>query len=323
MHFLNTLLMILLVALALLALFTFLVARRVDAAFPAPGQWIEVEGERLHYRALGQGPAIVLVHGLAGESRNFDYLPLQELAREFRLVLVDRPGSGHSPRVDEGKAGIAAQGRILAAFIRALRFEQPPLLVGHSLGGAISLAVALQDPDCIAGLGLIAPATHFTPYVPGPFRAMAIRTPWIRRLFAHTLAAPLAILNTRAVLAALFGPDEAPRDFGARGGGFRSLLPPSFVGASTDMAAVEQDLPAQQRRYGELRLPVSILYGEGDRILDWREQGEALRAKVPQAQLHVIPGGHMLPVTQASATAAWLRETARATLGNLCNSSGQ
>jgi pimeloyl-ACP methyl ester carboxylesterase len=319
MHFLNTLLMILLVALALLALFTFLVARRVDAAFPAPGQWIEVEGERLHYRALGQGPAIVLVHGLAGESRNFDYLPLQELAREFRLVLVDRPGSGHSPRVDEGKAGIAAQGRILAAFIRALQFQHPPLLVGHSLGGAISLAVALQDPDCIAGLGLIAPATHFTPHVPGPFRAMAIRVPWIRRLFAHTLAAPLAILNTRAVLAALFGPDEAPKSRG----GFRSLLPPSFVGASTDMAAVEQDLPAQQRRYGELRLPVSILYGEGDRILDWREQGEALRAKVPQARLRVIPGGHMLPVTQASATAAWLRETARATLGDLCNSSGQ
>lgn len=323
MHFLVTLLMILLVALALLALFTFLVARRVDAAFPAPGRWLAVEGERLHYRELGQGPAIVLVHGLAGESRNFDYLPLQELAKEWRLVLVDRPGSGHSPRVDEGKAGIAAQGRILAAFIRAMRFERPPLLVGHSLGGAIALAVALQDPECIAGLGLLAPATHFTPHVPGPFRAMAIRTPWIRRLFAHTLAAPLAILNTRAVLAALFGPDAAPRDFGARGGGYRSLLPRSFVGASTDMAAVEQDLPAQQRRYGELRLPVSILYGEGDRVLDWREQGEALRAKVPQAQLRVIPGGHMLPVTQAPATAAWLREAARATLGNLCNSSGQ
>lgn len=323
MHFLVTLFMIALLALAGLALFTFLVARSVDAAFPAPGQWLEVEGERIHYRDLGQGPPIVLLHGLAGESRNFDYLPLRELARDWRLVLVDRPGSGHSPRADEGRAGIAAQARIVAGFIRAMRFERPPLLVGHSLGGAIALAVALQDPGCIAGLALIAPATHFHPEVPGPFRALAIRTPWLRSLFAHTLAAPLAILRMRGALAALFGPDPAPRDFGVRGGGLRSLLPASFRGASTDMAAVEQDLPAQQRRYGELRLPVAILYGEGDRILDWRAQGEALRAKVPQAQLRVIPGGHMLPVTQAAATAAWLQEAARATPGNLCNSSGQ
>lgn len=323
MHLLLTLLAIVLVALAALALFTFLVARRIDAAFPAPGRWLEVEGERIHYRDLGAGPPIVLVHGLAGESRNFDYLPLQELAKRWRLVLVDRPGSGHSPRNDEGKARIAAQARIVRAFIAAMGFERPPLLVGHSLGGAIALAVALQDPECVAGLALIAPATHFHPHVPLPFRTMAIRTPWFRRLFARTLAAPLAIVSTPAVLAALFGPDRAPRDFAVRGGGLRSLRPEAFVGASTDMSAIEADLPAQQQRYGELRLPVRILYGEDDRVLDWKQQGETLRAKVPQAELEVIPGGHMIPVTQAAATAAWLEESARAVLGEMCNSSGQ
>ena len=312
MHFLATLLMIVLVALAAFALFTWFVARRLDAAFPAPGRWIEVAGERLHYRDLGQGPAIVLLHGLAGESRNFDYLPLQELARRWRIVLLDRAGSGHSPRRDDSQAGIAAQARIVAAFIRALRFEQPPLLVGHSLGGAIALSVALQEPDCIGGLGLIAPLTHPTGALPGPFRALAIRTGWARRLFAHTLAAPLAILNTRAVLAALFGPDPAPSDFGVRGGGLRSLRPEAFRAASVDMAAIADDLQPQQRRYGELKLPLRILYGEGDRILDWRAQGEALRAKVPQAQLRVIPGGHMIPVTPAGETAAWLEECASA-----------
>ena len=81
------------------------------------------------------------------------------------------------------------------------------------------------------------------------------------------------------------------------------------------MVAVADDLPAQQQRYGELRVPVRVLYGDGDRVLDWRVQGEGLKAKVPQAQLQVIPGaGHMLPVTQAAATAAWLDEAARTTL---------
>jgi alpha-beta hydrolase superfamily lysophospholipase len=143
---------------------------------------------------------------------------------------------------------------------------------------------------------------------------MAIRTSWLRRFFAHTLAAPLAIVSTPAATAALFGPDAAPRDIALRGGGLRSLRPQAFCAASTDMAAIEDDLRPQQQRYGELRLPLRILYGEGDRILDWRAQGEALRAKVPKADLKVIPGGHMIPVTRAAATAAWLEDAARAVL---------
>jgi pimeloyl-ACP methyl ester carboxylesterase len=83
----------------------------VTQAFPPEGQFLEVDGERIHYRSIGAGPALVLVHGLGGQMRNFEYLPLAQLAQRWRVILVDRPGSGRSPRADEGKAGIAAQGR--------------------------------------------------------------------------------------------------------------------------------------------------------------------------------------------------------------------
>ncbi|MEJ5992012.1 alpha/beta fold hydrolase [Ramlibacter sp. PS3R-8] len=320
MYLLLTLVFVLLVLLAAAALFTRFVARKVEKSFPPTGEWIEVEGERIHYRRMGRGPAIVLVHGLGGQSGNFNFLPLQELAQRWTLVLPDRPGSGYSPRRDDTKANIAAQARLVAAFIRALRLESPPLLVGHSLGGAIALSVGLQDPACIAGLALIAPLTHFNPHVPAPFRGMAIRTPRLRSFIAHTVATPLAILNTRAVLEALFAPHAAPADFALRGGGLYGLRPAAFYGAATDMVLVEADLPAQQERYGELRMPVDILYGEGDRVLDWRAHGEALRDKVPQARLKVIPGGHMILVTEATGTAAWLEECARAAHGDLCKS---
>ena len=147
---------VLVAVLVLLTLLAHLLVWRVTAASPPTGQWMDIEGERLHYRSLGQGPALVLVHGLGGESRNFDYLPLEQLAQRWRLILVDRPGAGYSPRRDDAHAGLAEQARILAGFIRALRLPQPPLLVGHSLGGAIALRLALQDPGCIAGLALIA-----------------------------------------------------------------------------------------------------------------------------------------------------------------------
>jgi pimeloyl-ACP methyl ester carboxylesterase len=320
MHWLVDIVLVLVAVLAACALLTWWIARWVRATFRPPGQFIEVAGERIHYRSLGQGPAIVFVHGLGGQSRNFDYLPLEDLARRWRLVLLDRPGSGHSPRNDDRNAALAAQARIVAAFIRAMEFERPPLLVGHSLGGAIGLGVALHDPQCISGLALIAPLTHFTPVVPPPFEVMAIRSPALRRFVAHTLAVPLSMVGARRVLHVIFGPDAAPRDFPVRGGGLLGLRPEAFYAASTDLNAVEHDLQAQQQRYGEIRLPLWILYGDGDRVLDWRAQGEALHAKVPQSALRVIPGGHMIPVSAAAATAAWLEDAARTAHAGLCDS---
>lgn len=314
MHFLTTLVLILLVALVLLALFTAFIARKVTQAVPPSGEFVEVDGERLHYRSVGEGPALVLVHGLAGQMKNFDYLPLQELGQRWRVILVDRPGAGHSQRRDAGKAGIASQGRLVAQFIRQLALPQPPLLVGHSLGGAISLSAALQDPQAIAGLALIAPLTHFVPDVPEPFRALAIRAPWLRKLVGHTLAVPFGIVFIRKTFAYVFAPEPVPDDFPVRGGGLLGLRPSAFEASSQDMVAIEDDLRVQEQRYGELRMPVHMLYGEGDQVLDWRVQGEALKAKVPQLDLTVVPGGHMLPVTQAAATAAWLERVAQQTV---------
>jgi pimeloyl-ACP methyl ester carboxylesterase len=282
-------------------LFTLWVARKVVAAFKPLPRVIEIDGERIHYRELGQGPGIVFVHGLGGQAMNFNYLDLDKLAATHRVVLIDRPGSGFSPRRDDGKAGIAAQAALVAGFIRALGFERPPLLVGHSLGGAISLAVALDHADCVGGLALIAPLTHYVPDVPEPFRTLEIRSSFLRNLFAHTLATPLAILNSRKVLDALFGPDATPRDFPVRGGGLLGLRPGGFYGASTDMHGVEKDLPALQERWSGLKLPVDMLYGRGDRVLDWQVQGQGLKDKLSQMTLEVIDGGHMLPVTAVPA----------------------
>ncbi|QJW85710.1 alpha/beta fold hydrolase [Ramlibacter terrae] len=294
-----------------MVLFAIFLGRRVDATLRPQGEWIEVEGERLHYRTLGEGPPIVLVHGLGGNMRNFDYLPLAELARDFRLVLLDRPGSGHSPRSSDARAALGEQARVVAGFLRAMRFDRPPLLVGHSLGGAVSLAVALREPDAVAGLALIAPLTHDVPEPPPAFKALAIRKPRLRRALAYTTAMPASIARGQQVLTFVFAPEPPPRDFPVRGGGLLGLRPQAFYATSTDLTALEHQLAPQEARYGELRLPVHLLYGDGDRVLDWKVHGQALAAKVPQARLQVVPGaGHMLPVTQPQLTAEFLRRAA-------------
>jgi pimeloyl-ACP methyl ester carboxylesterase len=221
------------------------------------------------------------------------------------------PGSGYSTRPPQASAAIFAQARTLAKFAEALHLEQP-LVVGHSLGGAIALALALNHPQQVGGLALLAPLTHPQDELPPVFRALSIRSPLMRRIMAWTLAIPLSIRNAPTVLNAVFGPQSVPADFPSKGGGLLGLRPGAFFTASTDLIAVPEDLQAMPGRDKKLTQPVGILFGTGDRILDPEAQGKALAAKVPGADLELIEGeDHMVPICSADRAAEFIARMAQ------------
>ena len=293
------------ISLAGLISFSSITAYRVEKALPPRVQFVTIGGDRIHYVEQGRGPAILIVHGLSGQLLNFSYLSMQDLARSHRVILIDRPGAGYSTRGPNSSAGIFAQATTVAHFIDALKLDKP-LLVGHSLGGAVALAVALNHPQSIAQLALIAPLTHVETDPPEVFRGMAIVSPLMRRAIAHTLAIPMSIKKGRQILDVVFGPDAVPKDFPLKGGGLLGLRPRSFYAASTDMLAIADDLPSMDARYPTLRMPVAVLFGRQDQVLDYRRHGEALVRKVPQTLLTLVDGGHMLPVTLPVLTTDWL-----------------
>jgi pimeloyl-ACP methyl ester carboxylesterase len=308
------------VVLALLlaaCLFTAWTARKVDALLPPRGEFIDVAGTRLHVRAFdgpaggpAGAPAVLLIHGLGGQVAHFTFAVTSLLAARYRVVAVDRPGNGHS---GPGDADLAAQARVLAALIEQLGLQRP-VVVGHSLGGAVALALALDHPQHVAGLALLAPLTHIQDTVPAVFKALTIESKALRTLLAWTLAIPASIRNSRATLDQVFGPDPVPADFGTRGGGLLGLRPKTFLAASDDLQALPARLPQQQARYGALRVPLHVLYGRADRILDWSVHGQALVDAVPGAGLTLIDGGHMLPVTHPQVCADVIDAVARAAL---------
>ncbi|WP_269503675.1 alpha/beta fold hydrolase [Burkholderia sp. IMCC1007] len=295
--------------LAALALFSGYVASRVTRAFPPEGRFVDVDGDRLHYVEYGSGPPLVFVHGLAGQLRNFAYLPLARLAQRHRVILVDRPGAGRSLRGAGSQANVFAQARTIAAFIDVLKLDRP-VLVGHSLGGAIALAVGLNHPERVSRLALIAPLSHEQTEPPGPFKPLMLPSPLVRRFVSWTFAIPLTILTGRKAVQQVFAPEAVPRDFPVKGGGLLGLRPHVFYATATDLLSAPVDLPAMERRYAELSLPVDVLYGRADPILNWRDHGEALAKKSARVRLKVVEGGHMLPVTIPEATADWLLEVA-------------
>ncbi|MFL6673390.1 MAG: alpha/beta fold hydrolase [Massilia sp.] len=307
--FAAALLLVILLPAAALALFTWRIARRVEAALPASGSKVDVPGATLHVREQGSGPALLMIHGLAGQMAHYTYGVNQRLAGEFRVVTVDRPGSGYSTRHPGTAADLSTQAAALAALIDQLQLDRP-LVVGHSLGGAVALTLALEYPERVAGLALVAPVTHVPDGVPEAFKALTIESAWLRKLFAWTLAIPGSIATSKAVLGQVFGPEPVPRDFATRGGGLLSLRPRQFLSASADLQALPLGLPQLESRYEQLRMPVSVLYGRGDRILDWKANGQALVDKVAGARLQLVDGGHMLPITQPELTARFIQDAA-------------
>jgi len=302
-----------LVAVALLALvlFTAWTARQVEKQMPARGQFIDIDGVRLHYLDKGSGPPLLLIHGLAGQMLNFTHSLLGRLARDFCVIIIDRPGSGYSARPNDTLAPLSAQARVISRFCQALALQRP-VVVGHSLGGAIALALALDHPEQVGALALIAPVTHQPQHIPPPFDGLAIGSALLRHLIAWTLATPLAIANRERALTTLFGPQPVPADFATRGGGLLSLRPSAFIGASTDVMAAEQDLAGMPARFPSLIMPIGIVYETEDRILDPALHAQEFVAKVPSTELELIEsGGHMILISSADQVAAFIGRLAR------------
>jgi len=298
--------------LALIAWSVFSTQRTVAMANrlpPPPGSFVEIEGSRIHYTEVGAGKPILMIHGLGGHHHHMR--PLSEaFGPGYRLITLDRAGSGHSTRAPGLTGRLPEQARLIHAFIEKLELERP-LLVGHSLGGAIALATALDYPQSVAGLALLSPLTQPITELRPEFRALYIPSPLRRRLTMHTVAVPLSIRHAEATLDFVFGPQKAPDDYAIEGGGLLGLRPSHLYASSTDLVAIPLDLEQQQSRYRELSMPVGIIYGTADRVLDYEIHGLRMLEQVANLDLELLEGvGHMPQYAQTERVVTFIRRIA-------------
>lgn len=300
-------------ALALVGGYFVLATRRISAqaerAVPASGKFLQLGRHRIHYVDEGQGRPILFIHGLGAQLHHFRQPLFAELT-DFRLIALDRPGSGYSGRPFGFSGSLTEQAELIARFIAELGLERP-LVVGHSLGGAVALALAENHPQAVSGLVLLSPLTHLEDELRPEFRSLYIKSPLKRRLIAETLAIPASLKYAPQTLAFLFSPQQAPKDYGTAGGGFAGLRPSHFYATSADMVAIERDLGAIEARYKELDLPVGVMFGTADRVLDYRLHGEPLAGGIKDLELDLVEGlGHMPQFVEPKRVAALIRRVA-------------
>jgi pimeloyl-ACP methyl ester carboxylesterase len=302
-----------LIALGVLALFNLALIHVIEALAPPIGRFLEVGGGgsrvRLHIVDSGAQPGqseppLVFIHGLLGQLNHFAFA-LAARFPERRVVLIDRPGSGYSQKAHPQT--LAEQAAIVARTIDALGLKQP-LVVGHSLGGAVALALALDHRDKVGGLALIAPLTHLAPAPPKLFAGLTKHNRFSLWLGAWTLGPITTFLRAGMARDTVFAPDSMPSGFWRRGGGLLGARPPALLAAARDLVTQPRELPKMMLRYSALDLPIGVLFGMGDRLLDAKTQGADFCAMAPGAELSRIAGGHMLPVTHPAETETFIRK---------------
>lgn len=297
---------------AVAAIFTAYLAAEARAVVPRKGKMTSVPGGKIHWVESGAGRPLVMIHGLGGNLRNFTYSLSEKLEDDFRVIAIDRPGCGWSTRDSEDQATLMEQARMVSDFIKAEGLENP-LIVGHSLGGAIGVVMGLNHAEGLGGLVLICPATQPIPATPDAFKGIDIASPLARRIIAYTLASPMSLVMQEKVFAEVFKPEAISPDFGPKGGAALGRTPESFIAASEDLNGGRKSASEIEGRESELALPIGILYAEGDNILDPSLHGTKF-AELTGADLKMLPGrGHMIPLTAPDDCADYIRHMAAKT----------
>lgn len=255
-----------------------------------------MDGIRVHHVRRGSGPPVVCLHGLAGLLEDFTRpSTLERLANDFDALVLDRPGYGHSTRPSDEVCDVRAQADWLVSFFDRVGFEAP-IVVGHSLGGALALSLGIRHSDRVRGLVLVAPyaypqtepddLVHALPDLPG-----------VRTVVGHTLLVPVARLLEPWLVSASFDPQPIPADY-HRVWLDRVTQPDHFDTTVAEVRAVDPALADLRETYPILDLPTVVISGTEDRSVDPEANAQRLAGELSDAELVLLEGqGHMVTYT--------------------------
>jgi pimeloyl-ACP methyl ester carboxylesterase len=281
------------VALGASALYAVSKTREAERRYPPIGRFMTVDGVRLHYIERGQGEPLVLIHGNGTMIQDFLISGIvDELAKRYRVIIIDRPGYGYSDR-PRGLWTPRAHATLFQAALERLGVSQAVVL-GHSWGSLVAVALALQAPQLVRSLVLA--SGYYYPTLRADvilFSPPAI--PVIGDAMRYTISPVLGRILLPGLIKAMFAPAPVPARFDREFPKELMLRPLQLRASAEDAALMTPCVMELQEHYRELKLPVVIVAGADDQIADIGRQSERLHRELPDSEFIVVPGmGHMI-----------------------------
>jgi pimeloyl-ACP methyl ester carboxylesterase len=291
------------------AVFNRVSARRAEAKNPPAGKFVEVDGVRLHYVDRGVGSAVVLLHGNGVMLQDYEASGVLDLAAEHhRVIAFDRPGFGYSERPRSTPWTPRAQADLIARALKQIGVKRA-VVVGHSWGTMVALAMALDHPELVAGLVLLS-GYYYGTLRPDVVPSSVPAIPLLGDVVANTLAPINGRLIAPLALKAAFRPAPISQKFAAFPAAM-TLRPSQVRAAAADTAMMIPSAIELSGRYAELRLPMIIMAGEGDVIAFIGKHAERLAEAISGAELRVVPDqGHLFHYAVPEQVAAAIRDVA-------------
>lgn len=253
---------------------------------PKSATFVQVEGARVRYLDVGEGPAVVLLHGFASSIENW-LTVIPTLKTSNRVLAVDLKGFGWTDR-PVADYSPAAQAELLRAVLDERKVDQVAL-VAHSWGSSVALAFALKYPARVSRLVLY-DAWIYDSQLPSMFhmaRAQGVGEFLFSAFYSERHEERLTL--------GFYDPDFVTQPF-------VEAVERAFERPGTKAAALAtvrgMRFEEQEHRYGEIRVPTLLLWGRED-VVTPVSYGERLLRQLPNAQLKVYPRCGHFPMLEA------------------------
>ncbi|GAA2991090.1 alpha/beta fold hydrolase [Streptomyces fulvorobeus] len=257
-------------------------------------EFVSAPGGTIAYEAAGEGPLVVLAHGMGDSRTAYRFVLPRLVAAGYRVAAVDLRGCGESSAQWPSYSRTDIAGDLLGV-IRHLD-SGPAVLVGHSISGGAATIAAAQDPDLVRGIIELGPFTRAQSIKLGDFRSKSYRKGAFRLLGASLFGS--VGLWSRYLDHAY--PDRKPADWSDRLARIEAML--GEPGRMRAMQKMGQSAPTDAgAQLGNVRCPALIVQGSLDP--DWvdpRAEGEAIVAAMPAGvgELAVVEGAGHYPHDQ-------------------------
>jgi pimeloyl-ACP methyl ester carboxylesterase len=280
------------------------------AATPGPGTIVTVDGVPIHLVRMGRGRPIILIHGASGNLRDMTFRLAPALASDFEVIAVDRPGHGLSGVTPGGGVSINAQAALIRGAMAEIGVERP-IVVGHSYGGSVALAWAVDAPETLSALVLLAAPSQTWEGGLGlmtDLLASSVTGPVLAQTFSRVVTQGFA----ERTLAGVFAPQAPPPGYLDHLDLDLVLQPASLRENARQLDTLKQELRPMIPDYPKLPMPIELVHGEADTTVGLEIHSAVFARQVPHARLTRLPGiGHMLHQVATENVVARIKVAAR------------
>lgn len=261
------------------------------------GEFADINGTKVHYIDLkpkadtGLKP-IVLIHGASANLLDMKIALGDRLSKTRRVIMVDRAGHGFSERPENGHL-LTEQTKLINGLVHDLGLNKP-IVLGQSFGGVTSLNYALEYPEDLSALVLIAPVSHEWPGAPAGHHKLSVN-PVLGPIFRRTLIPLYVKLQGKSLIDGAFWPLQPPENYYDNSGTALLFRPHEFKYDSQDRVHLLAQIKQQQSRYGEIQVPTRIITGSRDVSVSPTLHSMALEREIPNVKFTLLMGiGHPL-----------------------------